>query len=109
MLIASLLAKGHLLIKGAPSIAKTITVKLLVKSLSFAFNQIQFTPDLTPSNILGTSTFNLKEAEIEFKKGPIFSNMILIDEINRAQAKHKLLYLKLWKNNKLLLMATPIN
>jgi MoxR-like ATPase len=87
MLIAALLAKGHALIEGVPGVAKTITAKLLAKSLSVGFSRIQFTPDLMPSDILGTSIFNLKDSEFEFKKGPIFSNMILIDEINRAPAK----------------------
>ncbi len=87
MLIASLLAKGHSLIEGVPGVAKTITAKLLAKTLSVGFSRIQFTPDLMPSDILGTSIFNLKDSEFEFKKGPIFSNMILIDEINRAPAK----------------------
>ncbi|HKK12771.1 MAG TPA: MoxR family ATPase [Flavobacteriaceae bacterium] len=87
MLIASLLANGHSLIEGVPGIAKTITAKLLAKSLDVGFSRIQFTPDLMPSDILGTSVFNLKTTKFEFKKGPIFSNMILIDEINRAPAK----------------------
>ncbi|MFV0541562.1 MAG: AAA family ATPase [Aestuariibaculum sp.] len=87
MLIASLLAKGHALIEGVPGVAKTVTAKLLAKTLSVEFSRIQFTPDLMPSDILGTSVFNLKQSEFEFKKGPIFSNMILIDEINRAPAK----------------------
>ena len=87
MLIASLLAQGHSLIEGVPGIAKTVTAKLLSKTPSVDFSRIQFTPDLMPSDILGTSVFNLKTSEFEFKKGPIFSNMILIDEINRAPAK----------------------
>ncbi|MFB9056375.1 AAA family ATPase [Mariniflexile ostreae] len=87
MLIAALLAKGHALIEGVPGVAKTITAKLLAKSLSVGFSRIQFTPDLMPSDILGTSIFNLKSSDFEFKKGPVFSNMILIDEINRAPAK----------------------
>ncbi len=87
MLIASLLAKGHSLIEGVPGVAKTISAKLLAKTLAVDFSRIQFTPDLMPSDILGTSVFNLKTTEFEFKQGPIFSNMILIDEINRAPAK----------------------
>ncbi|MBX2828844.1 MAG: MoxR family ATPase [Flavobacteriaceae bacterium] len=87
MLIASLLAKGHSLIEGVPGIAKTVSAKLLAKTAAVDFSRIQFTPDLMPSDILGTSVFNLKNSEFEFKKGPIFSNMILIDEINRAPAK----------------------
>lgn len=102
MLIASLLAKGHSLIEGVPGVAKTITAKLLAKSLSVGFSRIQFTPDLMPSDILGTSVFNLKTSEFEFKKGPIFSNMVLIDEINRHRPKPKRLCSKLWKNSKLL-------
>lgn len=87
LLIASILANGHTLIEGVPGIAKTISAKLLAKSLDIDFSRIQFTPDLMPSDILGTSVFNLKSSEFEFKHGPIFSNMILIDEINRAPAK----------------------
>jgi len=87
MLIASILANGHSLIEGVPGVAKTISAKLLAKSLDVGFSRIQFTPDLMPSDILGTSVFDMKTSEFEFKKGPIFSNMILIDEINRAPAK----------------------
>src|SRR5690606_36540711 len=87
MLIASILANGHSLIEGVPGVAKTISAKLLAKSLDIGFSRIQFTPDLMPSDILGTSIFDLKTSEFQFKKGPIFSNMILIDEINRAPAK----------------------
>ncbi|WP_375237888.1 AAA family ATPase [Aurantibacter sp.] len=87
MLIASILANGHSLIEGVPGVAKTVSAKLLAKSLDVDFSRIQFTPDLMPSDILGTSIFDIKTSEFEFKKGPIFSNMILIDEINRAPAK----------------------
>ena len=87
LLIVSLLVDGHVLIEGVPGIAKTITAKLFAKTLKTGFSRIQFTPDLMPSDILGTSIFNVKSSEFEFKKGPIFSNIILIDEINRAPAK----------------------
>lgn len=87
LLIVSIMANGHSLIEGVPGVAKTITAKLLAKTLKVAFSRIQFTPDLMPSDILGTSIFNIKSGEFEFKKGPIFSNMVLIDEINRAPAK----------------------
>ncbi|MEM8929101.1 MAG: MoxR family ATPase [Bacteroidota bacterium] len=87
LLIVSLLVDGHVLIEGVPGIAKTITAKLFAKTLKTGFSRIQFTPDLMPSDILGTSVFNVKESDFEFKKGPIFSNIILIDEINRAPAK----------------------
>ncbi|HPF11230.1 MAG TPA: MoxR family ATPase [Flavobacteriaceae bacterium] len=87
MLIVSILSDGHSLIEGVPGVAKTITAKLLAKTMDVGFSRIQFTPDLMPSDILGTSVFNVKNNEFEFKKGPIFSNIILIDEINRAPAK----------------------
>ncbi|MEA1784968.1 MoxR family ATPase [Arenibacter sp. GZD96] len=87
LLIISILANGHSLIEGVPGVAKTVTAKLLAKTMDVAFSRIQFTPDLMPSDILGTSIFNVKTSDFEFKKGPIFSNIILIDEINRAPAK----------------------
>ncbi len=87
LLIVSILANGHTLIEGVPGVAKTITAKLLAKTMNVDFNRIQFTPDLMPSDILGTSVFNVKTTEFEFKKGPLFANLILIDEINRAPAK----------------------
>lgn len=87
LLIVSLLANGHVLIVGVPGIAKTITAKLFAKTLKTDFSRIQFTPDLMPSDVLGTSVLNMKSSEFEFKKGPVFSNIVLIDEINRAPAK----------------------
>jgi MoxR-like ATPase len=87
LLIASILSNGHSLIEGVPGVAKTITAKLLAKTLKVDFSRIQFTPDIMPSDILGTSVFNMKNSEFEFNSGPIFSNIILIDEINRAPAK----------------------
>lgn len=87
LLLVALLVDGHVLIEGVPGIAKTITAKLFAKTLKTNFSRIQFTPDLMPSDILGTSVFNVKESDFEFKKGPIFSNIVLIDEINRAPAK----------------------
>lgn len=86
-LLVAILANGHVLIEGVPGVAKTMTSKIIAKTLSVGFSRIQFTPDLMPSDILGTSVFDLKKSEFEFKKGPIFSNLILIDEINRAPAK----------------------
>ncbi|MEL6917531.1 MAG: MoxR family ATPase [Bacteroidota bacterium] len=87
LLIISILADGNSLIEGVPGVAKTVTAKLLAKTMNVDFSRIQFTPDLMPSDILGTSVFNVKTSEFEFKKGPLFSNIILIDEINRAPAK----------------------
>ncbi len=86
-MLVAILSNGHVLLEGVPGVAKTITAKLLAKTLNVGFSRIQFTPDLMPSDILGTSIFDLKKSEFEFKKGPIFSNLILIDEINRAPAK----------------------
>ena len=86
-MLVAILANGHILLEGVPGVAKTITAKLLAKTMDIGFSRIQFTPDLMPSDILGTSIFDLKKSEFEFKKGPIFSNLILIDEINRAPAK----------------------
>ncbi len=87
LLLAAVLADGHVLIEGVPGVAKTLTAKLLSKSISVGFSRIQFTPDLMPSDVLGTSVFNPRESSFQFKRGPIFSNIILIDEINRAPAK----------------------
>ncbi len=87
LLLAAVFADGHVLIEGVPGIAKTLIAKILAKTISADFSRIQFTPDLMPSDILGTSIFNMKLSEFEFKKGPVFSNIILIDEINRSPAK----------------------
>ncbi len=87
LLLVSLLADGHVLIEGVPGVAKTVTAKLLSKTIATDFSRIQFTPDLMPSDVLGTSVLNMKTSDFEFKKGPVFSNLVLIDEINRAPAK----------------------
>jgi MoxR-like ATPase len=87
LIITALLADGHVLIEGVPGVAKTLTAKLVAKSVDAGFSRVQFTPDLMPSDVLGTPVFNPKEASFEFKKGPVFSNIILVDEINRAPAK----------------------
>lgn len=86
MLIA-LLADGHILLEGVPGIAKTLAAKMLASAIAIDFSRIQFTPDLMPTDVLGTSVFNMKTSAFSFKKGPIFSNIILIDEINRSPAK----------------------
>ncbi len=85
--IVGLLSEGHILLEGVPGVAKTFTAKLMAKVLDASFSRIQFTPDLMPSDVTGTSIFNAKKTDFEFKKGPIFNNIILIDEINRAPAK----------------------
>ncbi|HEY8402522.1 MAG TPA: MoxR family ATPase [Cytophagaceae bacterium] len=87
LLLAAILADGHVLIEGVPGVAKTLTAKLLARTIAVNFSRIQFTPDLMPSDVLGTSVFNPKTSEFTFKSGPVFSNIVLIDEINRAPAK----------------------
>ncbi len=87
LLIAGLLADGHLLLEGVPGVAKTLSAKLVAKCISASFSRIQFTPDLMPSDVLGTAVFSPKTAEFQFRQGPIFGNIILVDEINRAPAK----------------------
>jgi MoxR-like ATPase len=86
-LIAGLLAGGHILIEGVPGVAKTLTAKLVAKSIDASFSRIQFTPDLMPSDVIGTSIFDPRSSTFEYRKGPIFGHIILIDEINRAPAK----------------------
>lgn len=87
LMICALLADGHILVEGVPGVAKTLTARLFAKTLDTGFSRIQFTPDLMPADITGTSVFNTKTTDFEFKKGPIFSNLVLIDEINRSPAK----------------------
>ena len=86
-LLIGLLSNGHILLEGVPGLAKTLTVSTLSKTINTKFQRIQFTPDLLPADLIGTLIYNQKEAEFTTKKGPIFSNMILADEINRSPAK----------------------
>ncbi len=87
LIMAGIFTGGHILLEGVPGIAKTLTAKLLAKTLSVDFSRIQFTPDLMPTDVVGTSVFNLKTSEFTFSKGPVFGNVVLVDEINRAPAK----------------------
>jgi MoxR-like ATPase len=87
LMIAAILAGGHILLEGVPGVAKTLTAKVISKVMDIDFSRIQFTPDLMPSDVIGTNIFNPKTTDFEFRKGPIFSNVVLIDEINRAPAK----------------------
>jgi MoxR-like ATPase len=87
LILAGLFTGGHVLIEGVPGIAKTLTVNLIAKTLNLDFKRIQFTPDLMPADVTGTSVYNPKNSDFEFKSGPIFSNIVLIDEINRSPAK----------------------
>lgn len=87
LILAAIFTGGHILLEGVPGIAKTLTAKMIARCLSVAFSRVQFTPDLMPTDVTGTSVFNLKTSEFTFMKGPVFSNVVLIDEINRAPAK----------------------
>ncbi len=87
LLLAGIFTGGHILLEGVPGIAKTLIAKLVARSLSVTFSRIQFTPDLMPTDVMGTTVFNLKTSEFTFNKGPVFANLVLIDEINRAPAK----------------------
>jgi MoxR-like ATPase len=86
-LLIGLLTNGHILLEGVPGLAKTLTVNTLAKVLNLDFKRIQFTPDLLPTDIIGTEIYDIKSGEFRVKKGPIFANLILADEINRAPAK----------------------
>jgi MoxR-like ATPase len=87
LMLIALFTGGHVLLEGVPGIAKTLAAKLMAKAVKTNFSRIQFTPDLMPADVIGTPVFNMKTTEFDFKKGPIFSNIVLIDEINRAPAK----------------------
>ena len=87
LLMTGIFCNGHVLLEGVPGVAKTLSSKVMAKALAIDFSRIQFTPDLMPSDVIGTSVFNMKDTTFNFKKGPIFSNIVLIDEINRAPAK----------------------
>jgi MoxR-like ATPase len=87
LIMVSVFAGGHVLLEGVPGVAKTLASKLMAKTLNVGFSRIQFTPDMMPSDVTGTSIYNMQSAAFTFNKGPVFSNMVLIDEINRAPAK----------------------
>jgi MoxR-like ATPase len=87
LILAGIFTGGHILLEGVPGIAKTLTAKLVARALSVSFSRIQFTPDLMPTDVTGTTVFNLKTSDFTFNKGPVFANLVLIDEINRAPAK----------------------
>lgn len=87
LILTAVLASGHVLIEGVPGVAKTFTARLVARLVDAGFSRIQFTPDLMPSDVLGTTVFNMKDSEFHFHEGPIFSDIVLVDEINRAPAK----------------------
>ncbi len=87
LMLAALFCNGHVLLEGVPGIAKTLTAKMMARAMSVDFSRIQFTPDLMPTDVIGTTVYNMKTSEFSFKEGPVFSNLVLIDEINRSPAK----------------------
>lgn len=87
LLLTSIVAGGHVLIEGVPGVAKTLTARLLARLIDARFSRVQFTPDLMPSDVLGTTVFNMKSSEFDFHPGPVFADIVLVDEINRAPAK----------------------
>lgn len=87
LVLTCILANGHVLIEGVPGVAKTLLARLIARLVDARFSRVQFTPDLMPSDVLGTNIFNVKKQEFEFHPGPIFSDLVLVDEINRAPAK----------------------
>lgn len=106
LLIASLFAGGHVLVEGVPGIAKTLTAKLLAQTLKVDFNRIQFTPDLMPSDVIGTTVFNMNSSAFSFNAGPIFSNIVLIDEINRSPAKTQAALFEVMEENQVTVDGT---
>jgi len=87
LILAGMFTGGHILLEGVPGVAKTLIAKLIAQCMAIDFKRIQFTPDLMPSDLIGINVFNLQKSEFIFKKGPVFSNLVLIDEINRSPAK----------------------
>jgi len=87
LVLAAMLADGHVLLEGVPGVAKTLLARLVARLVDARFTRIQFTPDLMPSDVLGTNVFNVKTSQFEFHSGPVFSDIVLVDEINRAPAK----------------------
>ena len=108
-LLIGLLGKGHILLEGVPGLAKTLAINTLSQAVRGTFSRIQFTPDLLPADVVGTMIYNIKQNDFSIKKGPIFANFVLADEINRAPAKSNRLYLNPCKKSKLQLRIVLLN
>ena len=106
LLLTVMLAKGHVLIEGVPGIAKTLMARLMAQLVDARFSRIQFTPDLMPSDVLGTSVFNMKTSDFDFHKGPIFADIVLVDEVNRAPAKTQSALFKVMEEQQITLDRT---
>lgn len=107
--LACLLGRGHLLIEDLPGLGKTILAQSLAKVLGLSYQRIQFTSDLLPADIIGVSIFKQASGEFEFQPGPVFTQLVLADEINRATPKRRAHYSRRWKNDKYRQMARPTN
>ena len=99
-LLISLLSGGHILLEGVPGLAKTLAIKTLSQLIDVRYNRIQFTPDLLPADVIGTQIYSQKDESFHVKKGPVFANFVLADEISRAPAKVQSALLELCKNTK---------
>ncbi len=106
-IFAGLLANGHVLIEGVPGIAKTLMAKALARALGLTFSRIQFTPDLMPSDVTGTMVFDMQAATFRFKRGPIFANIVLADEINRTPPKTQAALLEAMEERQVTVDGTP--
>ncbi len=109
LVVACLLSKGHLLIEDLPGMGKTTLAHLLARLFGLNYSRVQFTSDMLPADIIGISIFNKNTTEFNFHYGPVFSQLVLADEINRATAKYRVHYLKPWKSSKLPWMVKPIH
>lgn len=108
-ILISILCNGHVLLEGVPGVAKTTMIKALTKALGLSFKRIQFTPDLLPADLIGTLIYNQKTQDFETKKGPIFANLILADEINRAPAKVQAALLEAMQEQQVTIGSTTYN
>ena len=97
-LLIGLLSDGHILLEGVPGLAKTLAIKTLSSLIDAQFSRVQFTPDLLPADVIGTLVYSQKDENFQVKKGPVFANFVLADEINRAPARYRALYLKQCKS-----------